>query len=397
VSIRYQLPVASPLSIRALLAGLRCAADRERAMQLRIELLRSLAADYGGASPLLLDSGTSALALAIRLSGGAAPRPVALPAYGCFDLATAVESARAGFVLYDVRPETLAPDAESLDRALALGADRIVIAHLYGHPIDAADVQQRATRWKARLIDDAAQGVGASLRGSRLGAFGDLGVLSFGRGKGRTGGGGGALLRHARSAAAVGNDVSINRERPRGVARQVVTTAAQWLLARPAMYWIPSALPFLGLGETHFRPPLPATDISDFSVGVLARMGEAMATEDARRRQRGQQYRDELDRLGIPAPRLPAGAIAGDLRLPLVAPDQMARAAREPHARRLGIMPGYPGPLSERPGFGARRQNPGEHFPGASCLAARLITLPTHSRLTEKDFGAVVGWLRRYA
>jgi perosamine synthetase len=397
MSVRHQLPVASPLSIRAILAGLRCTADGARASQVRDELLRSLAEGYRGANPLLLDSGTSALALAIRLTGNETNGPVALPAYGCFDLATAVDAADAGFVLYDIDPATLAPDPHSLDRALALGADRVVIAHLYGHPIDAEAVQHRATMSGAHLIDDAAQGVGASLRGSRLGAFGDMGVLSFGRGKGRTGGGGGVLLRHRGPTRSSGNELRLAVPRSHGTARKIFTTTAQWLLARPALYWIPASLPFLGLGETRFRPPHPATDVSAFTLGVLGAMDHELAEEEEVRWRRGRQYRDELDRLGIPTPRLPAGAIAGDLRFPLVAPERMAQAARESQARRLGIMPGYPVPLSELPGFGARRQNPGERFPGAGTLAARLVTLPTHSLVTEEDFGAVVDWLRRHA
>ena len=46
----------------------------------------------------------------------------------------------------------------------------------------------------ADAAEDAAQEAGATLHGRRLGSFGDLSVLSFGRGKGVTGGGGGALL-----------------------------------------------------------------------------------------------------------------------------------------------------------------------------------------------------------
>ena len=67
----------------------------------------------------------------------------------------------------------------------------VVVAYLYGIPFDTAPVRAAAGAVGAWLIEDAAQGAGASFRGRALGAFGDLSMLSFGRGKGVTAGRGG--------------------------------------------------------------------------------------------------------------------------------------------------------------------------------------------------------------
>src|SRR5690606_36256244 len=105
------------------------------------------------------------------------------------------------------------------------------------------------------LVEDAAQGGGASMSGRSLGGFADMGILSFGRGKGWTAGGGGALL----AAPSVGDwaITTWNSVRESAASALVLTlkNLAQWLLAHPSVYRLPSSLPFLRLGETIFHPP----------------------------------------------------------------------------------------------------------------------------------------------
>src|SRR5690606_21063576 len=96
--------------------------------------------------------------------------------------------------LYDVDPATLSPDLDSLAAAIARGVDSIVVAHLYGFPVNMRGVLKLAMAAGIPVIEDAAQGAGGTLDDRLLGSFGALSVLSFGRGKGTTGGNGGALL-----------------------------------------------------------------------------------------------------------------------------------------------------------------------------------------------------------
>ncbi|HEX6062963.1 MAG TPA: DegT/DnrJ/EryC1/StrS family aminotransferase, partial [Longimicrobiales bacterium] len=129
--MRRQLPVHSPTTYRSLLAGLLGAAGLDSR-----DRVRSLVKDHWLARDVVLtDSGTTALTLAIKAvvpAGGV----VALPAWGCYDLATAAVGAGARVVLYDVEPATLTPDLASLQRALAYGARAVVVAHFYGVPVD---------------------------------------------------------------------------------------------------------------------------------------------------------------------------------------------------------------------------------------------------------------------
>jgi hypothetical protein len=97
---------------------------------------------------------------------------------------------------------------------------------------------------------------------------------------------------------------------------------------------------------------------------------------------------------GAAAVRAVPGATPSALRFPVVLPEvhEAARAGSRP----LGIMPGYPLALPDLPGFSARCANPEDSFEGARSLARRLVTLPTHGLLAERDLSALEDWLRQY-
>jgi hypothetical protein len=361
----------------------------------RAAVAAALAPTYDAADVLLTDSGTGALSLAIR--GCLARQPgaaVALPAYGCYDLATAADGAGAPVVLYDLVPETLAPDPESLRRALEYHVGAVVVVHLFGVPADPEPVRAAAARVGAWVIEDAAQGAGANLRGRRLGCFGDLSVLSFGRGKGNTAGRGGALLAHGEAAAAV-----VDRARSeclpslRGV-RELIQLKAQWLLGRPSLYALPASLPFLGLGETVYHPPAPPRALSAVAARTLA-VTWGLGDGEARvRRANAARFLLRAGK-GLSPIAVSKGAEAGYVRLPFVASPEVRSAAGAAEARALGVMPGYPGVLGDLPGFTNRIRNAEGVFFGARRLAQRLVTLPTHGLLGPSDLPRLEAWLAR--
>lgn len=378
-------PVYSPLSAAALWRGFRVVSS-DVAAAAESELREYLKARGYTNRVDLTDSGTSALTLAIGLA--ATGRPIAIPAYGCFDLATAVDASGLQFLLYDLDPATLGPARGAVEATVASGAGAVVVAHLYGLPVHIPALRAQLPADIA-IVDDAAQGVGATLDSQPLGAHGDFGVLSFGRGKGLTGGSGGALLMNRPAAApelpaAKGSTL-----------RELITTAAQCMLARPGLYALPRALPFLGLGETHYRPPQAATGISPFALGVLSAGVSQVQAEDDRRRRTAADYRRALS--DVPALDLPPDLPgAGWLRFPVLVRESALAQARDAASAGLGIMPGYPKILADLEGFGDRRLNRAADFPGARTLAERLFTLPTHGALAPRDVEAVIARVRTF-
>lgn len=377
-----QPPVHSPLGVAALLAGARAAVGGGRTARGRVE--RLLGELYQPKGVLLTDSGTTALHLALRLGVAERPGPVALPAYCCYDVATAADAARTDFILYDLDPATLGPDWTSLRRAFDQGARVVVAVHLYGIPVDLSAIHALAGEPGVLIVEDAAQAAGARLGCMPAGSVGQYAILSFGRGKGITGGRGGALLantveaaeRLAVAASMIGGQSSGGRD--------LAILAGQWVLGRPSLYGLPLRMPFLRLGETIYRAPEPPRAPSNAALGTLTRTLTLASAEAERRRSNAGRILAQIgDQPGIATPRPPVSAVPGFLRLPVVVDATIAPALRSGLARQLGVWPGYPQSLADLPGFGSRRLDAAQQPSGARLLADQLFTLPTHSLLDK--------------
>ena len=414
MTLRQQLPVYSPISLSSLLAGLGAcvSAGGQRA---RAAVSAKIAAEFALAPApaprphlrhlLLTDSGTSALTLAIRAACDRhGRRLVALPAYCCYDVATAADGADVEVVLYDIDPGTLGPDLGSLKAALARRPAAVVFAHLYGVPIDIDALRSLVASDEVTVIEDAAQGHGAGCRGRALGGFGSLSVLSFGRGKGVTGGSGGALLANDESGMALLSDARSRLESGSRGCGSLVGAAAQWLLGRPALYGIPASLPFLRLGETIYKPPHPPAEMCDSAVAVLEATWPLASREAELRMANGRRWLEAVSQLeGIRTPALASHGVAGYLRFPVVVEESLRDTFASATARRHGIMPGYPTSLADLTGFAHRCLGAGDDrhadddYAGARLLARRLFTLPTHGMLGERDMRGIAEWLRAAA
>jgi dTDP-4-amino-4,6-dideoxygalactose transaminase len=394
---RHQAPARSPLSATALLAGVRAAAARNgqsrRAEARVVALLRER---HSPRAVVLTESGTAALTAAlIGVLKDRPGSPVAVPAFSCYDLATASVGADAPVVLYDIDPHTLAPDLVSLRGTLRQGAAVIVVAHLYGCPVDLVEVNRLAAETGTIVIEDAAQGAGATLDGRPVGGQGSLAILSFGRGKGLTGGNGGALLAYDAAGERVVERVRGWLGAPRRGWPELLTAAAQLFFERPNLYALPAALPFLRLGQTIYRAPRPLRAPTSVSCPIIAASWTLGEQEVEVRRRNAARLLVELRRQpGFEAIRLAQRARPGYLRLPVLAAPEGRRAAVAAAARQLGVAPGYPNVLCDLEPFGQRCLNRDAAFPGGRLLAARLCTLPTHSGLGGPDLARLEQWIR---
>jgi len=114
-----QPPAHSPLPWRALRAS--AGAVLRRRDDARPALRQLLAREFAAADVALFASGTQALQMALTVAGNeiGSNATVALPAFTCFDVATAAVGAGLRISLYDIDPVTLTPDLDSLRGALA--------------------------------------------------------------------------------------------------------------------------------------------------------------------------------------------------------------------------------------------------------------------------------------
>jgi len=95
-------------------------------------------------------------------------------------------------VFVDVEFETMNIDALKIEELITPRTRGILLAHLNGLACDLETIMQIARRHNLRVIEDSARACGARFKGKRLGSF-DIGAFSFGYGKSFYGFGGGMV------------------------------------------------------------------------------------------------------------------------------------------------------------------------------------------------------------
>lgn len=146
---------------------------------------------------LLCGSGSLALESALRECGTQSGDEVIIPSFCCSTVVPPILAAGATPVLADVGNE-LNLTAHTVSAALTGKTRAIIVPHLFGNPApEIAAIVELARRKGVRVIDDAAQALGAIVDGKAVGSFGDCGILSFGAEKVCAGLGGGVLISRA--------------------------------------------------------------------------------------------------------------------------------------------------------------------------------------------------------
>ncbi len=156
---------------------------------------------YSGSSYVLgLQSGTAALHLAFLSLGIQAGDEVVCPSFTFAAGANAVcyTGARPVFVDCEAKTWNMCPDALeelllSRKRANSLPA-AILLVHNYGTPGYLDKIFSLSNQYGIPIIEDAAEALGASYEGRKLGTLGKVGVYSFNGNKIITTSSGGALL-----------------------------------------------------------------------------------------------------------------------------------------------------------------------------------------------------------
>lgn len=150
-----------------------------------------------------LSSGTAALHLAVKLAGVKQGDKVF-----CSDMtfgATVNPVVYEGGipVFIDTERDTWNMDPAALEQAFEIYPEVrvIVIAHLYGIPAKIDEIKTIADRYKAIIVEDAAESLGAAYKGRQTGTFGNYNCISFNGNKIITGSAGGMLLTDDMDAA----------------------------------------------------------------------------------------------------------------------------------------------------------------------------------------------------
>jgi dTDP-4-amino-4,6-dideoxygalactose transaminase len=140
---------------------------------------REFAAYSGTSECIAMNSGTSALHLALLAAGiGPGDEVVTVPFTFVASVAT-ILYAGAKPVLVDIEPRTFNMNPAALEAAISPRTKAIVPVHLYGHPADMDPILEVARKHNLVVIEDAAQAHGAKYKGRSAGNIGDIACFSF--------------------------------------------------------------------------------------------------------------------------------------------------------------------------------------------------------------------------
>jgi len=160
-------------------------------------------------------NGTAALHTALILANVQQDDEVITQALTFVATCNAINYQRAHPVFVDVDKDTMGMSPKALGNFLDENAEivegvcinkntgrvikAVVPMHTFGHPCRIDEIADLCNKWCVVLIEDAAEALGSSYKGSALGTFGDIAAFSFNGNKVITTGGGGIIVsRHSK-------------------------------------------------------------------------------------------------------------------------------------------------------------------------------------------------------
>lgn len=153
-----------------------------------------LSAYFGGRPVRSVNSGTGTLELALAVAGVGSGDEVITTPLSWVATANVVLRAGARPVFVDIDPATRNIDLSLVKAAVTAKTKAIIPVDLAGLPVDRDQLYAIAKKYSLRIIEDAAQSMGASWKGRRIGSFGDLVSFSFHANKNMTTTEGGCLV-----------------------------------------------------------------------------------------------------------------------------------------------------------------------------------------------------------
>lgn len=160
-----------------------------------------LLCQYSGASYCAaVSAGTAAIHLALLVLGVKPGNRVICSSFTFCGSVNPILYVGAKPVFIDSEPETWNMDPELMKQAIEDSIKEgekpaaIIMVHLYGMPGKIDRIMEIANHYEIPVIEDAAEALGTSYKGKKLGTYGTIGIYSFNGNKIITTSGGGAMV-----------------------------------------------------------------------------------------------------------------------------------------------------------------------------------------------------------
>ncbi|MFH1576349.1 MAG: DegT/DnrJ/EryC1/StrS family aminotransferase [Candidatus Margulisiibacteriota bacterium] len=140
---------------------------------------KELASFCGTKHAIGVASGTDALHLALRACGVKPGDEVISSPFTFVATAEAISYCGATPVFVDIEPETFNLDPAQIEAKLTKKTTAILPVHLYGQASNMEKILQISQKHGIKVIEDAAQAIGAESEGQKVGSLGTAGCFSF--------------------------------------------------------------------------------------------------------------------------------------------------------------------------------------------------------------------------
>jgi dTDP-4-amino-4,6-dideoxygalactose transaminase len=331
-----------------------------------------LAAMLGVSRVLLTTSCTHALELALLALEIGPGDEVVCPSFTFVSTANAVLRVGAKPVFAEIEERTLGLDVVDVARRLTPRTAAILPVHYAGIAPEMGPLLALAASRGLKVIEDAAQGLGATWRERALGTLGDAGCFSFHETKNVACGEGGALVLRDEALSARAE-----------IAREKGTNRSAFLRGEVDKYtWVAEGSSYV---------------LSDVLAAILDAQLDRFPEIQARRARVVERYRTELGDWA----RLHGVRLQADLpeRTPnhhlffMLFPDETRRDLCMDRLRGHGVMATFHYvPLHSSPHGRSLGQD--AEFPVTDRIARTLLRLPLHPLLSDDDVARVVAAVR---
>ena len=128
---------------------------------------------------VLAPNGTLSLYLGLKALGIGSGDEVIVPNFSFYASASSVIMAGAKPVFAEVDIENLQVNINQVEKKITRKTKAIMPVHVYGMSCDIEKIIKLSKKYKLKIIEDAAQGIGLKYKGKHVGSFGEIGSFSF--------------------------------------------------------------------------------------------------------------------------------------------------------------------------------------------------------------------------
>ncbi len=330
----------------------------------------ALSERYGGRPVRVATSATAALEFALRIAGVGPGDEVITTPLSWVATANVVLAVGARPVFVDVDPATRNIDLRAIPAAITPRTRALIPVDLAGLPVDRDALYSIAREHRLRVVEDAAQSMGARWAGREIGQGGDLVAISFHPNKNMTSVEGGCLVMNTAEEAAL-----FEKLRLQGVTRHADGTMDCDVLG----------------GKDNLTDVAAAVGL-----GQLRRLDAFNARREALARHYFERLDPLADALGLGLPPKAFGTSNWHMFQPLLpsgagAPSR-AGFIEAMRARGIGVGVHYPA-MHRFTLYRAQGWRDGQ-FPHAERIGDTTVTLPLFPAMREADVDRVVDALR---